>query len=117
MERCGWSGKTESEDGSEDRVAIDVEALPESVQRVAIAASLDGQDGTGFGSLRGLSLTVLDHAGEALFGYEIDDATTETAFVFGEFYLRADEWKFRAVGQGYQSGLAGIARDFGVNIG
>jgi stress response protein SCP2 len=109
-------GKTESEDGSEDRVAIDVEALPGSVQRVAIAASLDGQDGTGFGSLRGLSLTVLDHAGEALFGYEIDDATTETAFVFGEFYLRADEWKFRAVGQGWDAGLAGLATDYGIAV-
>ena len=45
-----------------------------------------------------------------------EDASTETAMVFGELYRHGSEWKFRAVGQGYASGLAGIARDFGVNI-
>jgi tellurium resistance protein TerD len=37
--------------------------------------------------------------------------------IFGELYRNAGEWKFRAVGQGYASGLAGIAKDFGVNVG
>ena len=45
-----------------------------------------------------------------------EDASTETAMVFGELYRNGAEWKFRAVGQGYSAGLAGIARDFGVNI-
>ena len=45
-----------------------------------------------------------------------EDASTETAMVFGELYRNGAEWKFRAVGQGYSSGLAGIARDFGVNV-
>ena len=45
-----------------------------------------------------------------------EDASTETAMVFGELYRNGVEWKFRAVGQGYASGLAGIARDFGVNV-
>ena len=45
-----------------------------------------------------------------------EDASTETAMVFGELYRNGAEWKFRAVGQGYASGLAGIARDFGVNV-
>jgi len=45
-----------------------------------------------------------------------EDASTETAMVFGELYRNNSEWKFRAVGQGYASGLAGIARDFGVNV-
>ena len=45
-----------------------------------------------------------------------EDASTETAMVFGELYRNGDEWKFRAVGQGYSAGLAGIARDFGVNV-
>ena len=46
-----------------------------------------------------------------------EDASSETAMVFGELYRRDAEWKFRAVGQGYASGLAGIARDYGVNVG
>ncbi|WP_461712785.1 TerD family protein, partial [Streptomyces sp. DSM 41029] len=43
-------------------------------------------------------------------------APTETAMVFGELYRNGAEWKFRAVGQGYASGLVGIAQDFGVNV-
>jgi tellurium resistance protein TerD len=46
-----------------------------------------------------------------------EDASTETAMIFGELYRARGEWKFRAVGQGYSTGLAGIARDFGVNVG
>ncbi|MGV9414971.1 TerD family protein, partial [Nocardia sp. NPDC003693] len=43
-------------------------------------------------------------------------ASTETAMVFGELYRNGAEWKFRAIGQGYASGLEGIARDFGVGL-
>jgi tellurium resistance protein TerD len=46
-----------------------------------------------------------------------EDASTETAMIFGELYRSNNEWKFRAVGQGYSTGLAGIAKDFGVNVG
>ena len=45
-----------------------------------------------------------------------EDASTETAMVFGELYRNGSEWKFRAVGQGYASGLMGIVKDYGVNI-
>jgi len=45
-----------------------------------------------------------------------EDASTETAMVFGELYRHGGEWKFRAIGQGYASGLRGIAQDFGVNV-
>ena len=45
-----------------------------------------------------------------------EDASTETAMVFGELYRNQAEWKFRAIGQGYASGLRGIALDYGVNV-
>ena len=63
--------------------------------------------------------TVVDQAtGTELTRYDLsEDASTETAMVFGELYRNGPEWKFRAIGQGYASGLAGIARDFGVNVG
>ena len=55
--------------------------------------------------------------GSELARYDLsEDASTETAMVFGELYRSGTEWKFRAVGQGYSSGLAGIARDYGVNV-
>jgi tellurium resistance protein TerD len=46
-----------------------------------------------------------------------EDASTETAMIFGELYRNNDEWKFKAIGQGYAGGLAAVARDFGVNLG
>ena len=45
-----------------------------------------------------------------------EDASAETAMVFGELYRHGAEWKFRAIGQGYASGLSGIAQDSGVNV-
>ena len=46
-----------------------------------------------------------------------EDASTETAMIFGELYRNNDEWKFKAIGQGYAGGLSAVARDFGVNLG
>lgn len=55
--------------------------------------------------------------GQEIARYDLsEDASTETAMVFGELYRHGEEWKFRAVGQGYASGLAGIASDFGVSV-
>ncbi|MGW2262145.1 TerD family protein, partial [Streptomyces sp. NPDC001780] len=61
---------------------------------------------------------VVNQAGGAeLARYDLsEDAATETAMVFGELYRNGAEWKFRAVGQGYASGLSGIAADFGVSV-
>jgi tellurium resistance protein TerD len=74
--------------------------------------------GQNFGQVRNAFIRVINQAGEAeITRYDLsEDASTETAMVFGEVYRNGAEWKFRAVGQGYASGLAGIARDFGVNI-
>ena len=46
-----------------------------------------------------------------------EDASTETAMLFGEIYRRGGEWKFRAVGQGFAGGLAAMARNYGVDVG
>ena len=59
---------------------------------------------------------ILDGAGTPLVTFDIAEATTETAFVFGEVYRRAGAWKVRAVGQGWDSGLVGLATDFGVSV-
>ncbi|SOD65724.1 Stress response protein SCP2 [Streptomyces zhaozhouensis] len=107
-------GKSPSADGSEDRISVDLGALPGEVARVVVAASRYG--GGCFGDLDDIRLTVADRDGETLLGFGIADASRETAFVFGEFYRRSDEWRFRAVGQGYASGLAGLATDFGIDI-
>ncbi|MFF4651426.1 TerD family protein [Streptomyces sp. NPDC001380] len=107
-------GQTATADGSEDRVSLDLAALPADVERVVIAASRYG--GARFGDLQDLRLVLADASGESLLGFSIEDATVETAFVFGEIYRRGGDWKFRAVGQGYRSGLAGLATDHGIDV-
>ncbi|MER7947233.1 TerD family protein [Streptomyces sp. NPDC096079] len=107
-------GKVPTENGSEDRISLDLTAIPEDVARIVVAASQYG--GNCFGELNDLRMTVTDRSGEALLGFSIEDATVETAFIFGELYRRNDEWKFRAVGQGYETGLAGLATDFGIAV-
>jgi hypothetical protein len=97
-----------------DAVRIDLSTLPADVDRVVVGASADG--GT-FGQVPGLYLQVVDAAsGRELARFEIGDASTETAFLFGEVYRRGGGWKLRAVGQGYATGLAGFATDFGVSV-
>ena len=74
--------------------------------------------GQTFGQVRNAFIRVVNPADNAeLARYDLsEDASTETAMVFGELYRNGDEWKFRAVGPGLQRGLAGIARDFGVSV-
>ncbi|GHI89976.1 TerD family protein, partial [Streptomyces xanthophaeus] len=107
-------GKTPTGSGDEDRISLDLSAVPQDVARIVVAASQYG--GARFGDLDDLRMTVADRSGEPLVGYSIDDAGVETAFIFGELYRRGDEWKFRAVGQGYETGLAGLATDFGIAV-
>jgi tellurite resistance protein TerA len=109
----GHDGKRSASGGFADTIAVDLSGLEPGVDRVVIAASAEG--GT-FGQVPGLSLTVTDRAGAPLAEFAITDASTETAFVFGELYRRAGAWKFRAVGQGYDSGLRGLATDFGISV-
>jgi stress response protein SCP2 len=106
-------GKRTDGGGTTDTVGVDLRALEPDIQRVVLGASADG--GT-FGQLAGLRLTLLDAGtGQELALFEME-ATTETAFIGGELYLRGGVWKFRAVGQGYASGLAGLATDFGISV-
>jgi stress response protein SCP2 len=109
-------GKRTADDRGEDRVAVDLEALPAGVETVVIVASLDAEPGTGFGALGELGLTVCDAVGETRLRYEVGDAGPETAMVIGELYLRGELWKFRAIGQGWDSGLAGLATDYGITV-
>ncbi|MGW5924601.1 VWA domain-containing protein, partial [Nocardia fluminea] len=87
--------------------------LGPDIDRVAVCASADGRP---FKQIRGLHLRVIDTAtGTDLARFDIT-AGPETALLAGELYRRQGTWKFRAVGQGWASGLAGLATDFGIAI-
>ncbi|MEU5428875.1 TerD family protein [Streptomyces olivoreticuli] len=107
-------GKRPAGDSVTDTLTVDLASVEPAIETVVLAASADG--GT-FGQVPGLHIRVLDQAnGAELARFDSSDATVETAFVLGELYRRQGEWKFRAVGQGYDSGLAGLATDFGISV-
>ncbi|MFI1333512.1 TerD family protein [Streptomyces sp. NPDC020845] len=107
-------GKTPTADGSEDRISFDLTAVPSEVDRIVVAASR--YESARFVELDGVKLSLADGSGEELLRFAIDDADSVSAIIFGELYRRGEDWKFRAVGQGYDTGLAGLATDFGVDI-
>ncbi|MCX4669099.1 TerD domain-containing protein [Streptomyces sp. NBC_01381] len=97
-----------------DALAVDLARVEPAIETVVLAASTDG--GT-FGQVPGLFIRVVDAAnGVEIARYDSEDATVETAFVLGELYRRQGAWKFRAVGQGYGSGLEGLATDYGISV-
>ncbi|NEA83257.1 TerD family protein [Actinospica acidiphila] len=107
-------GKTPTADGSEDRISFDLTAVPSGIDRIVVAASRYGE--ARFGELEDVRITLADAAGASLLRFAVHDADSVTAVIFGELYRRGAGWKFRAVGQGYETGLAGLATDFGVDI-
>jgi stress response protein SCP2 len=107
-------GKTPTDEGSEDRIGLDLTAMAADVDRIVLAASRYG--GAGFGDLEDLRLTLADEGGEELLGFSAGGLDAMRAVIFGELYRRDGGWKFRAVGQGYATGLAGLATDFGIDV-
>lgn len=105
----------DAEGGLTDSMEADLAALDGSVQRVMLAASADGGTFSQVGALR---LTVLDAAsGRALASFDIEPETgAETAMICGELYRRGEGWKFRALGQGYDTGLTALATEFGISV-
>ncbi|MCR6687974.1 TerD family protein [Cellulomonas sp.] len=113
--------RTGEGDGDDESVNVDLARLAPEVQRIVFPVSIHdaAARSQNFGQVRNAFIRVVNRAdGQELARYDLtEDASSETAMVFGEVYRHGAEWKFRAVGQGYESGLLGIARDFGVNVG
>ncbi|MEV5827072.1 TerD family protein [Spirillospora sp. NPDC052242] len=108
-------------DGDDEVVNVDLSGVPAECERIVFPVSIYDADNRhqNFGQVRNAFIRIVNRAdGAELARFDLtEDASTETAMVFGELYRHNGEWKFRAVGQGYASGLAGIAMDFGVNVG
>jgi len=108
-------------DGDDEKILVQLTQVPAECQKIVFPVSIyeAPQRGQSFGQVRNAFIRVVNQDGGAeLTRYDLtEDASSETAMIFGELYRHNGEWKFRAVGQGYASGLAGIARDFGVNVG
>ena len=106
-------------DGDDEVIEVDLTLVPAEVQRIVFPVSIHDAHARGqsFGQVTNAFIRVVDAVrGSEVARFDLtEDASTETAMVFGELYLRDGDWKFRAIGQGYASGLLGIVQDFGVN--
>ncbi len=108
-------------EGDDEQLKVDLAGMAPQVDKIVFPVSIYDADNRrqSFGQVANAFIRVVNATGEAeITRFDLtEDASTETAMLFGELYRRGSEWKFRAIGQGYASGLAGIARDFGVNVG
>jgi tellurium resistance protein TerD len=108
-------------EGDDEVIKVSLASVPAEVDKVVFPVSIYDADSRGqnFGQVRNAFIRIVNQAdNNEIARYDLtEDASNETAMIFGEVYRNNKEWKFRAVGQGYSTGLAGIARDFGVNVG
>ncbi|WP_445400793.1 TerD family protein [Streptomyces sp. LE64] len=107
-------------DGDDESLVVDLSLVPAGCDKIVFPVSIHEADARAqaFGQVANAFIRIVNQAdGRELARYDLsEDASTETAMIFGEVYRYGGEWKFRAVGQGYASGLRGTALDFGVNV-
>ncbi|MEU0540351.1 TerD family protein [Nocardia sp. NPDC005978] len=119
IEHAG-DNRTGEGEGDDEVINVDLATTPASIESIVFPVSIYDavSRSQSFGQVRNAYIRVVDRSnGTELARYDLsEDASTETAMVFGELYRNGAEWKFRAIGQGYASGLEGIARDFGVGL-
>ncbi|MFE0330867.1 TerD family protein [Streptomyces sp. NPDC058960] len=110
-------GKKRETDGLTDTIQTDLAGVEPGVGRILLVASAD--DVT-FDRVRGLRILLYDAGvleGEPLAYFDVKPETgAETALICGELYRRGEDWKFRALGEGYTNGLKGLANDFGISV-
>jgi tellurium resistance protein TerD len=106
--------------GDDETIEVDLSSLTPETDKVVFSVTIHEADSRGqsFGQVKNAYIRVVDTANdEELARYDLsEDASTETAMVFGELYRNGAEWKFRAIGQGYASGLQGIITNYGVTL-
>jgi tellurium resistance protein TerD len=113
--------RTGAGDGDDEAVKINLTSVPANVQRIAFTITIhDGETRSqNFGQVSNAYARIYNEAnGEELTRYDLgEDFSIETAVVVGELYRHSGEWKFSAIGSGYQGGLNALATDFGLQIG
>ncbi|WP_327187482.1 TerD family protein [Streptomyces sp. NBC_01334] len=112
------TGEDAGVEGDQETILVHFAEMPADIDKIVFALSIYEGKGRNqnIGQVRNAYIRIASYGWE-IARYEFSEETaTETAMVFGELYRYQGEWKFRAVGQGYASGLPGIAIDFGVNV-
>ena len=112
--------RTGEGDGDDEAVKIDLAKVPAEVQKIAITVTIHDAESRGqnFGQVQNAFIRVVnDQTNVEIVRFDLnEDYSTETAMIFGELYRHNGEWKFRAVGQGYNGGLSAMCRQYGISI-
>ncbi|WP_296268205.1 TerD family protein [Pseudomonas sp. UBA6562] len=108
-------------DGDDEQVNVKLTGLAPDVKKLVFAVTIHDADARkqSFGQVSNAYIRVINKAdGKELARYDLsEDASTETAMIFGELYRNGDEFKFKAIGQGFAGGLKPLAEAHGVSIG
>ncbi len=113
--------KTGAGEGDDESVRVDLSLVPAEIDKIVVTVTIHNAEGNNlnFGQVSNAFIRVVNEAdNQEVCRYDLsEDYSIETAMVFGELYRHSGEWKFRAVGQGYQGGLQAMATTYGVNAG
>lgn len=106
-------------DGDDEQIKIDLSKVPEQIEKIAFTVTIyeSEQRRQNFGQVNNAFIRIYnENTGEEMLRYDLgEDFSIETAAVFGELYKSGAEWKFNAIGSGYQGGLAALCANFGVD--
>ncbi|UOG91113.1 MAG: TerD family protein [Candidatus Thiothrix sulfatifontis] len=113
--------RTGQGDGDDESMRVDLSKVPADITKVAFTVTIHDAEARrqNFGQVANAFIRVVnDVTGTEIVRYDLaEDYSTETAMVFGELYRNNEEWKFRAVGQGYAGGLKAMCDQYGISIG
>ena len=112
--------RTGEGDGDDEAVIVLLDKIPSDVQRVVFCVTIHDADlrKQNFGQVSHAFVRVVNKdSNSEVARYDLsEDASIETAMIFGEIYRHSGEWKFKAVGQGYAGGLAALAKQYGIDV-
>lgn len=108
-------------EGDDEQIEVDLTKIPANVSKVAFTCTIYEAETRrqNFGQVSNAFIRIYNEEnGEELVRYDLgEDFSIETAVVFGELYKNGNEWKFNAIGCGYQGGLAALCANYGVEVG
>ena len=111
--------RTGEGDGDDEQIKIDLNAVPADIEKIAFTVTIDQADtrGQNFGMVENSYVRLFDeNTGTEIIRYDLgEDYSIETAVVVGELYRNNGEWKFNAIGSGFQGGLAALCGNFGID--
>ncbi len=107
-------------DGDDEQIKVDLSMVPEDISKIAFSATIYEAEARrqNFGQVNNAFIRIYnEETGEEILRYDLgEDFSIETAVVFGELYKNGEEWKFNAIGSGYQGGLAALCANYGVDV-